>query len=196
MLIYGASGHGKVIRDCIEANGDVVENFIDDDPDKTKFEGYTVKIGYDQHYLPEKKLIIGVGYNDVRKVIAGKIKHRFATVLHPSAIISKSAKIQEGTVVFHGAIIQTSALIGKHCIVNTGATIDHDCILEDFVHLAPNATLCGGVSVGEQTLIGAGSVVIPNVKIGKACFVGAGSVVVRDVPDNSVIAGNPARPIR
>ena len=78
----------------------------------------------------------------------------------------------------------------KHCIVNTGATVDHDCELQDYVHISPNATLCGNVFVGEGTHIGAGSVVLPGVKIGKWSVIGAGSVVAKDIPDRMLAVGN------
>jgi len=84
---------------------------------------------------------------------------------------------------------------GKHNIINTGATIDHECILEDYVHISPNATLCGNVRVGEGTHIGAGAVVNPNISIGKWCVIGSGSVVIRNVPDHTKLVGNPAKPI-
>ncbi len=87
-------------------------------------------------------------------------------------------------------------LVGKHCIINSNASVDHDCILEDFVHISPNATLCGGVFVGKCSHIGAGAVIIPGKRIGKNAIVGAGAVVISDIPDNAVAVGNPARVIR
>ena len=80
-----------------------------------------------------------------------------------------------------------------HCIVNTASSIDHDCILEDFTFIGPNATLCGGVEIGECSFIGAGSVILPYIKIGKNCIIGAGSVVTKNIPDNSTAYGNPAK---
>ena len=67
---------------------------------------------------------------------------------------------------------------------------------EDFVHIAPNSTLCGGIRVGEGTLIGSGATIIPNISIGKWAVVGAGSVVVSDIPDYAVVVGNPGKVIK
>lgn len=92
-----------------------------------------------------------------------------------------------------GVSIHSGAQVGAHCIVNTHASVDHDCYLEDFVHIAPQAALCGNVSVGEGTLIGAGAVVIPGIRIGRWSVIGAGSVIRSDVPDGVLVAGNPGR---
>lgn len=75
--------------------------------------------------------------------------------------------------------------------INTGASIDHDNDIGDFVHIAPNATLCGHVTVGEGTFVGVGANVIPGVTIGKWCIIGA--VVVEDVPDYCTAVGVPAK---
>ena len=71
--------------------------------------------------------------------------------------------------------------------------VEHECIIENFVHIAPGAVLTGNVIVGENTLIGANATILPGIKIGKNCIIGAGSVVVKDVCDNSVVKGNPAK---
>ena len=92
-----------------------------------------------------------------------------------------------------GAILNPYATVGDHCIINTGASIDHDCKIHDFVHIAPHCTLCGEVEVGEGTWVGAGTTVIQGIHIGKNCFIGAGSVVVKDIPDDCLCYGNPAR---
>ena len=91
------------------------------------------------------------------------------------------------------AVINAGATIGKHCIVNTAAVIEHDCILEDFVHISPNTTITGSVTVGEGTHIGAGAIVLPNIKIGNWATVGAAALVLKEVPDFATVVGNPAR---
>lgn len=50
--------------------------------------------------------------------------------------------------------------------------------------------------IGSQCFIGANSIIMPGIKIGNNCVIGAGSVVTKDVPDNSIAAGNPARVIK
>lgn len=193
MLLYGASGHAKVICSCLEANGIIINGLFDDNPKLFSLDGYPVIGKYNPEVFQKMSLIISVGNNLIRKRISKLVVHSFGRAIHPSAILDRTVTIDDGTVVFHGAIIQRSSRIGKHVIVNTGATIDHDCVLDDYTHISPNATLCGNVTIGEGTHVGAGAVVIQGIKIGKEAIIGAGSVVIRDVPDYATFVGNPAK---
>ena len=109
------------------------------------------------------------------------------------SVVSKYAVIYEGTVIMRGAIVNSGVEIGKHVIINTASSVDHYCKIEDFVHIAPNSTLCGNVFVGVGTLIGAGSVIKPGIRIGDWCTIGVGAVILKDIPDYSVVVGNPGR---
>lgn len=189
MYLYGASGHGKVIKDIVEARGDSLEGFVDDNPNLSQY--CDKKVYHQADGL--SPMIVSIGINKTRKMIVKKLSCQFATAIHPSAIVSPSAKIGEGTVVMPGAIINADTVIGKHCIVNTGASIDHECVIGDYCHIAPHATLCGQVHVGEGALIGVGASVIPCVEIGNWCTVGAGTAVVTNVPDNKTVVGVPAK---
>ncbi|MFC0184902.1 DapH/DapD/GlmU-related protein [Pseudarcicella hirudinis] len=68
--------------------------------------------------------------------------------------------------------------------------------MEDFVHISPNACICGGVSIGEGTHIGAGAIVIQGISIGRWATIGAGAVIVKNVPDYAVVVGNPGKIIK
>lgn len=192
MYLYGASGHAKVIIDILEAQGTKILGLYDDNKDKVDLLGFPV-LRTNQVLSP---LIIAIGDNGVRKKIADELKVEFGIAIHPSAVLSPRALIEEGTVVMQNAVVQSSSKIGKHCIINTSASIDHDCLIEDFVHISPNSALCGNVKVGEGTWIGAGSTIIPGVKIGKWSIIGAGSVVTKDIPDYSLAVGNRCRVIK
>lgn len=191
MYLYGASGHGKVIKEILEANGVKVEGFIDDNEYLNHFAG--LPVFHSAEGLTS--VIVSIGNNRIRKMIVEQLNCDFGTAIHPNAIVSPSAKIGAGSVVMAGAIINADAVIGKHCIVNTGATIDHDVVLEDYVHVAPGANVSGATKVGEGTWLGVGSCVIQCLNIGKNCMIGAGSVVVKDIPDCVTAYGNPCRVI-
>ena len=193
MYLYGASGHGKVIKEILEDLDIRVDGFVDDNPKADQFVGTPVSSSSDG----VDEVIVSIGNNNARKKVIDNLTCNFAdSVIHPRAIVSKTATVDKGTVVMPGAVINADVRIGRHCIVNTGASIDHECVIGDFVHIAPHATLCGLISVGEGTLIGAGAIVITGIKIGRWCVVGAGSVVLRDLPDGSVAYGNPCKIIK
>ena len=192
MYLYGASGHGKVIKEILESQGKAVDGFVDDNPEIRELA--EVSVQHDTKGVDE--MIVSIGVNDTRKRIAEKMKCKFAdAAVHKHAVVSGTATLGKGTVVMATAVINAGANVGRHCIINTGASVDHDCQLEDYVHIAPHATLCGLITVGEGTLIGAGASVVPCVKIGKWCVIGAGAVVTEDIPDNSVVVGVPAKVI-
>lgn len=191
--LFGASGHSKVIKDIIEAEGNNIGCLFDDSPHCEDIHGVPVFKASEKGVVGP--LIISIGSNRIREMIANRYPLVYATAVHPSAIVSKYASIGSGTVVMQGAIIQSDVKIGKHCIINTGASIDHECELGDYVHVSPHATLCGNVYVGKGAWIGAGSTIIPGIKIGEWSTVGAGATVIRDVPPHTTVAGIPAKEI-
>ena len=124
VYLFGASGHGKVIKEIVESNGDSVTAFIDDDSDVCTTAGLPVL--HDATGL--SPIIVSIGSNSVRKLIAERLCSadavvEFSTAIHPSAIVSSSAQIGEGSVVMAGAVINADVIIGKHCIINTDIII-------------------------------------------------------------------------
>lgn len=199
--LFGASGHGKVIKEILNANGVKVEAFIDDNHQVSECAGRKVL----HEYTGLTPVIVSIGVNRIRKHVVEKLKANaiangkeleFSTAIHPSAIVSPTAKIGKGTVVMAGTVINADAVIGDHCIINTGATVDHDCVLGDYCHVAPGVNISGATNIGSGTWVGVGSCVIQCLNIGQNCMIGAGSVVVNDIPDNVAAYGNPCKVIR
>ncbi len=203
VVIIGAGGHAKVIADIIDKSKDIVVGFLDDNKTKgdiiIKEKQYRVIGKIDdctkiQLKYPEMEFVIAIGNNKVRKQIAERYENlKFYTAIHPSGQIALDVEIGEGTVIMANTSINTSAKIRRHCIINTGAIVEHDNILEDYVHVSPNATLCGTVQIGELTHIGAGTTVRNNISICHDCIIGAGSVVVKNINEPSTYIGIPAR---
>lgn len=190
MILYGASGHAKVIIDTLELLGKRPDFIVDDNESVNTLLGYEVRRN-SGHY---DEAIVSIGDGRIRKRIVERLDVRqWATAIHPQSVVSSHATVGAGTVVMAGAVVNSGASIGKHCIINTGATIDHDVTLGDYVHIAPGVHVSGGVTIGEGTWIGVGTCVKQGVQIGEWTTVGAGSVVVRDIPGHVTAFGCPCR---
>ena len=203
VIIIGASGHGKVIADIVLKSGDRLVGFLDDDPSLgSEAFGHPIlgKIEDMCKFSGGARFIIGIGDNRIRKQIAEECSEGndviWHTAVHPAAVTAADAIIREGAAVMANAAINPSAKIGRHCIINTGAVIEHDNDISDYVHISPNASVGGAVSIGECTHIGIGATVKNNISIASGCLVGAGAVVVKDILEKGTYAGVPARKLR
>lgn len=201
LVIIGAGGHGKVVADAaqkMQCYDEIV--FLD-----ARFATLHSLLGFavigDDAMIPDLvsetcEFVVAIGDNRIRARIFQELvnlKARFAIIVHPSAQIGAGVTLNFGCVVFAGAVINPDTVIGQNVIVNTGAVIEHDCTVENHAHLAPGSTVTGGCRIGEGALFGASATAIPNKVIGKGSIIGAGAVVVKDIPDNTVATGIPAR---
>lgn len=204
LILLGAGGHSKVVRDCVQAQGKYTIMAVLDD----RYSSFWREAGIVHgplrmlESLGDRDCVsffIAIGSNEARKRILGDYgleEARFARIIHPEAIVSPSARIGRGTAVMPRAVINADAEIGRHSIINTAAVVEHDCRIGNFAHIAPHATLTGAVRVGDGAQVGAGASVIPGIKIGSGAVVGAGSAVIRDIPAGITAAGNPAKEIK
>lgn len=144
-------------------------------------------------------VVLAIGDNKVRGDLFVQLSNqqeRFATVIHPAAVVAADVRIGVGTVICAGVIINTGSHIGNNVILNTGCTIDHHNDIGNHVHVAPGVHLGGDVQIGTGTLIGIGATVMPQRRVGNWSVVGAGALVHADLPDSVVAVGVPARVIR
>lgn len=205
IVIIGAGGHAKVIIDIIlqrkkNLNDNLlIKGILDDsfseNEEKDLF-GIPIigKVNKVLELSSNIYYVIAIGNNGIRKKISQNYKKlKYITLIHPRAIIGENVSIGIGTVLMAGSIINSHTKIGKHCIINTGSIIEHDNIIEDYVHISPNVTLCGGVSIGQKSWIGAGATLIQGIKIEEKCIVGAGSVVIRNIKKMSKVIGIPGK---
>lgn len=199
MILIGAGGHSKVIQDIVLTTPNIKLYAVLDEAFN-----HTIKkdglIYANTNFINEINqneflFCIAIGNNNTRKNIFERLSiplQQYAKLIHPSAVVSNSARIGNGTVVMPNAVINADTRVGNHCIVNTGSVIEHDNAIGSYVHVSPNATLSGTVTVEDGTHIGAGATVIPGKSIGTWATVGAGAVVIEDIESYVTAVGVPA----
>ena len=201
--MYGAGGHGKVVADLLLPRGEKeLVGFVDDREELwgVKVMGFPV-LGGGEWLRGEAgstriAVALGVGDNASRHWIAESCAYwgaEILTVVHPRAAVSPAARVGRGTVMMANATVNADAVVGEGVIVNSGAVVDHDVGVGEYAHVAPNATMGGGSSLGAFSHLGIGASVLPCVHIGARTVVGAGAVVVKNLPDEVVAIGVPAR---
>lgn len=203
LVIVGAGGHGREVLDVVEAVGGYeVLGFLDGgQPDEALVadRDLTVLGGLDHlGLLGEVAVVIAIGDPRPRMKVAGKLGaggEHFPVdpLVHPLASVGSRCRIGAGTVVAAGARLTTNVDVGRHCYVGPNVSIGHDTVLLDGATLYPGSVVSGNVTIGRAAAIGAGAAVKQGVHIGAAAFVALGAGVVHDVPEQTTVAGTPAR---
>jgi sugar O-acyltransferase (sialic acid O-acetyltransferase NeuD family) len=119
-----------------------------------------------------------------------------ATVVHPGAHVSSTARLAAGCVVGPGAVVGAMSAVGPHTLISRGALVGHHCRIEGFVSLMPGTNIGGHVRVGEGTTVGMAAVVVNGAAIGERATIAAGAVVLGEVAEGARVQGVPAREYR
>lgn len=204
VILWGATGQAKVINEAISTQFKIVALF-DNREVPSPLNGVPVFYGMEEfnrwlknrssHNLFAAPAIGGANGKD-RLYFLNIFLERGLNILsirHDSAFIARDSVIGIGCQILAHANICSCASLGNGVIANTASIIEHDCIIEDGAHIGPGATLAGEVVVKKNAFIGAGAVVLPGITIGENSVVGAGAVVTKNILDNAIVLGNPAR---
>ena len=114
-------------------------------------------------------------------------KLKLLTIVHPSAIISKSAKLSKGVVIFSGVRINHNSIVEKGSMINFNVDIGHDVKIGSNSTILTNSLILGNVIIGSCVLLGAGSKIFNNIKIGKNSKIAFGTNITRDVKANTIV---------
>lgn len=178
--------------------------FIDDNPEiqGKVFDGYKV-IGTLEKVAdyPDAYYVCAVGSARVRRLIVKKVKSiapvKFATLIDPACVYCKErTTIGEGCIICANTYITVDISIGSHVYFGADGTIGHDAVIADFVTCYPGVNVSGSTNIGSGCEFGAGTVIIQGLSVGENTVVGAGAVVVRDLPADCTAVGTPAKPIK
>jgi acetyltransferase EpsM len=118
---------------------------------------------------------------------------RFATFIHPSVIISRSAKIGYGTAIMANCVINSFAVIANHCTIHSNSLIGHDTQMGDYNFIAAHNVIGSNNRIGNANFIGLNSTCNNYINIGDYCFVGMASNVIKSINSNTKVYGNPAK---
>lgn len=208
MLIIGAKGLAKEILEILHQNDNINNLAFYDDVDNDIANSLYGKFSILKS-LPEvinffkkngNEFTIGIGDPLLRFTLYNKFKNiggKFVSTISPNADIGHYGNlISEGINIASGVIITNDITIGKGCLINLNTTIGHDSSIGEFVELCPNVNISGNCKIGDYSFIGTSAIILPKISIGKNVIIGAGAVVTKDIPDNSLAIGTPAKVVK
>lgn len=202
--IYGAGGLGReVLELAYQINQWKEIIFIDDTIDINTMREDVEVLNFDEmknrFSVVDIVLIIAVGEPPSRELLCNKVTqagYQLATLIHPSVYIPKTTIIAEGVVICANTIISCDVHIGFNTYIQNSASIGHDTIIGKHGVISAFDSLAGACVLGDRIYIGMSVPVKEKIKIGSDTIIGMGSVVMRDIPNNVIAMGNPARPMK
>jgi sugar O-acyltransferase (sialic acid O-acetyltransferase NeuD family) len=206
MVILGVGGHAKEILEIVYHQYPENEIFFFDNITKGLplkiFNKFSIIKNWDEleeNFKNNPTFSIGVGKPSSRFLLseqARKIGGELTSIISPFAKIANfGVNLGCGLNLMHNAMISCSCNIGEGTLINAGAYIHHNTTIGKFVEVAPGTIITGGCNIGDFSSIGASAVILPKVNIGKNVIVGAGAVVNKNIEDNMIVVGVPAKPI-
>ncbi len=206
-IIIGAGTYGEVYQAYLKESGVEIIGFLDDDP---KYEGQIIRgtpVLGTTGLLSELKETKGVeavycplGNNKIRVKflsMARDLGYITPNYIHPSVLISPNVTIGEGVYILLGTTIMPHNVIEDFVMISSGVNLAHHSVLETGVFLSMGSNFGASIHAHKYAYCGIGSTIMTGVhELGENCLVGAGAVVIKDVPDNAVVAGVPAKVLR
>lgn len=206
LVLIGGGGHCKACIEVIEQEKNYEIVGILDQPDLVGSDvlGYPV-IGTDDDILAYIQkgchFLITVGQIKtalIRKKIFSFLVENgavMATVISPTAHVSKHAKIGKGTIVMHHVTVNADAQVGDNCILNTGCCIEHDAFIGTHTHISTHAVVNGNAKIGAKVFVGSNATISNQVKIGDEIILGSGAVVIKNIDQKGTYVGSPVKKI-
>jgi len=203
VIIFGATGIGKVALDIFSSKSIITYCFLDDDKELHETEindvvvmGSTNDDGFLKFIGKKCEAFVAIEEVADRKAIVNMLKQKRKVMpvnaIHEKAVISDHAFIGYGNLINVGAVVNAGAKIPNHCLIHSNATIEFDVELEEFVQIGAGSIIGAKVVIKEGALIGAGATIAAGVTIGARAQVAPGSVVFKNIEADDIVFGNPA----
>lgn len=202
LLIFPYNGNGLEALGCIGEEFSFI-GFVDDTPEKIGVNQFGYQV-YDRSVFIQRPeaLVLAVpgspaSYKKRREIIEalGLKQERFARVIHPRASVSPLASVGVNVLIMAGVVVTSNAVIGSHTCILPNTVIHHDVKVGDWSLVGSNVTIAGSTIIEENCYVGSGSRLINNIVVGVRALIGLGSNVIHHVSEDTVVVGNPARPI-
>ena len=121
---------------------------------------------------------------------------RLATFVHPMAYVAPSVQLGAGCIIMPNVSMSPGTKLGKGCLMMVGSMMGHDNIVGDFCHIAAQAAVGSYLTIGKGVHIGLNATVKEDLSIGDFATLGAGAVLTKNMGENEIWAGNPAKFLR
>lgn len=205
VAIYGAGLGARQAMELIRSGGDFNAIGVFDDNPRIKgaeVAGLRVLGGWEDFLESVSEgNIAGIAislHSEHRRTLMEKIKGAAPHIEHVAlvdsrAIVSSGVIVSCGAFIEAGSVIGPETFIGEGVIVDSGSVVSHDCYIGAHSHLSPGCSLSGIVRLEGNVLVGVGACINSQVTVGRNVVITPGSAVVTDIPDDSVVSGNPAR---
>lgn len=208
IVLIGGGNHAHYTIDIIEKEGKYnIIGIIDSLSDVGSYKfGYEI-VGRQEDLLSlinEYNIdggIISIGdnwirYNIYNQIIAIKPDFNFVNAIHPSVIIGNTTTIGKGIIAMAGCIFNPLVKIGDFTFFATGSQVEHDCTIGDFSSVSAGSIMGGYVTLGRFSAITLGVTILDRVSIGENSVIGSGSLVTKNIENDVLVYGSPAKVIR
>ena len=158
-----------------------------------------------KNYVDDEDIFFFIGYVGMKneKDVFNKItslgipRNKFATLIHPTAIIPKGfCSIGNGVLMAPLSQLSPDTTLEDNCILLPNSFLGHDSTMKRFSHITSNSVVGGNVTIGRGAHVGTNATIRENITIGDFALIGSGAVVLNDVQENSIVVGNPAKTLR
>ncbi len=201
--IVGTGGFGREVLCCLSDILSKTDQILEDNvcfmvsdeyyKEKTVMEVDVIPLS---SFDPERyKVVVAIGDPAARKAFVERLppSTEYATLIHPTAVISKWVELGDGSIVTAGTVLTCNIRIGRHAHLNLHTTIGHDCTAGDYFTTAPGVNISGNCKLGHHVYLGTNASIKQSVSLCDHVTIGMGGVVVKDIKEEGVYIGNPLK---